>query len=287
MGRPSKLSANTKRLIIREVTNGNLQTAVDVQRRLSNDFSAHVSVNRARQVLKEGGLTADHKKRRPKLTLEHRAKRMEFVRRYEHWAIDDWKRVVFSDGSKINRMGSDGVLWVWQNPRSGQQERLFSETPKHGGGSIMVWACMTWHGPGYMSKIDGGMDAKLYVDILDECLPLTQEWYGIDASEMIFQQDNDSKHTSNLAREYFEDHNYTALFWPPNSPDLNPIEHLWAYLKRQLAKYPRPPAGMPELWERVQVEWEEIPAQICQSLIERMPQRIQAVKKAKGYHTTY
>jgi hypothetical protein len=44
---------------------------------------------------------------------------------------------------------------------------------------------------------------------------------------------------------------------------------------------------MLELWERVQVEWEKIPAQICQSLIESMPHRIQAVKKAKGYHTTY
>ena len=71
------------------------------------------------------------------------------------------------------------------------------------------------------------------------------------------------------------------------APDLNPIEHLWWYLKRRLAEYENPPKGMEELWERVQVEWEKIPASECQKLIESMPRRVKAVIKAKGGYTKY
>jgi hypothetical protein len=77
------------------------------------------------------------------------------------------------------------------------------------------------------------------------------------------------------------------LFWPANSPDLNPIENLWEHLHRELAKYQSPPEGMIELWERIQVEWNSIPASVCQSLIDSMPRRIKAVKRAKGGHIPY
>jgi len=116
---------------------------------------------------------------------------------------------------------------------------------------------------------------------------LTQEYYGIDPADMIFQQDNDPKHTSKLARAFFEEQGYQLLFWPPNSPDLNPIEHLWTHLKRKLAQFEHPPGGINALWLRVQEVWNEIPPLVVQNLIESMPRRIQAVKRAKGGHTKY
>ena len=58
--------------------------------------------------------------------------------------------------------------------------------------------------------------------------------------------------------------------WPAQSPDLNPIEHLWNYLKRKLAEYEVPPLGVLELWERVQEEWGKIKPEVYQGLIESM-----------------
>ena len=75
--------------------------------------------------------------------------------------------------------------------------------------------------------------------------------------------------------------------WPAQSPDLNPIEHLWVHLKRKLAAYPEPPKGIIELWERAQVEWDEIGREVCQNLIESMPRRVEAVIEAKGGYTKY
>ena len=75
--------------------------------------------------------------------------------------------------------------------------------------------------------------------------------------------------------------------WSAQSPDINPIEHLWWDLKRRLAKYETPPSGAEELWECCQVEWEKILKEVCQNLIESMPRRVQAVIKAKGGYTKY
>jgi len=105
--------------------------------------------------------------------------------------------------------------------------------------------------------------------------------------ERYFQQDNDPKHMSGLATQWFEDNNIQVLGWPSQSPDMNPLEHLWDHLKRQLRKYPTPPKGVHELWDRVAEEWDEIPPEVCQNLIESMPRWIQAVIKAKGGHTKY
>src|SRR5262249_46109225 len=149
-------------------------------------------------------------------------------------------------------------------------------------GSLMMWGCMTAQGAGYACRIDGKMDAALYTRILDDELLQTLEYYGLSRGDIVFQQDNDPKHTSAAARKWLEDHKIETLEWPPQSPDLNPIEHLWQHLKRRLAAYETEPAGVHELWERVEAEWNKIPRDVCMGLIESMPRRVCAVLKAKG-----
>jgi len=85
-------------------------------------------------------------------------------------------------------------------------------------GSVMVWGCMVWNEPGYMSHIKAGLEAKLYIEILDECVTFTQEHYGIDPEEMVFQQVNDATPTTKITRDFFQHHGYQILLWPPNSP---------------------------------------------------------------------
>ena len=77
------------------------------------------------------------------------------------------------------------------------------------------------------------------------------------------------------------------LDWPAQSPDLNPIEHLWNHLKRRLNQYETVPRSMHELWERVEKELNEINSTFCLKLIESMPRRVAAVLKAKGGYTKY
>ena len=151
----------------------------------------------------------------------------------------------------------------------------------------MVWGCMTWDGVGKSFKIDGRMNGDVYVSILDGPLQASIAQLGIDPSQVIFQQDNDPKHTCKKAKEWFKDHHMVVLPWPAQSPDLNPIEHLWECLKKRLNDYPSHPNGVLELVERIQAEWDRIPASVCMGLVESMPRRIVAVIAAKGGYTKY
>ena len=101
----------------------------------------------------------------------------------------------------------------------------------------------------------------------------------------IFQQDNAPCHTSAVSRKWFQRNRVTVLEWPPQSPDLNPIEHLWSLLKKKIAQ--RKPKSKSELISKIKEEWEKITPDICNTLIQNMPKRLAAVIKAKGGVTKY
>ncbi|KAG1317667.1 hypothetical protein G6F62_012759 [Rhizopus arrhizus] len=61
---------------------------------------------------------------------------------------DDWRRVVFSDETKVNVWGSDGCKYYWSRPEDPLKPHHIDVTVKHGGGSLMMWGCMTHEGPG-------------------------------------------------------------------------------------------------------------------------------------------
>jgi transposase len=78
-----------------------------------------------------------------------------------------------------------------------------------------------------------------------------------------------------------------VLPWPPQSPDLNPIENLWQQLKKRLTGYDEIPRGMRELWERVQDELNKITPEMCQTLINSMHSRLEQVIECRSGHTDY
>ena len=130
----------------------------------------------------------------------------------------------------------------------------------------MVWGSMGWNGVGMLIEVEGKMDADQYCQILDEGVMESFEKLEMEEGERYFQQDNDPKHTLQKAQKWFEDNNIQVLSWPAQSPDLNPIEHLWDHLKRQLQKYETSHCGAHELWDRLVEEWNEIPPEVCQNL---------------------
>lgn len=286
-GRPAKLTEINKRYLLRQMARGQQDNASQLKVELKKYASIDVCNETIRRTLREGGLRPILKKKKPMLTPRHRRLRRELAQKYEHWTYDDWKHVIWSDETKINRFGSDGRKWVWKKCGTPLTDQHIEGTTKFGGGNLMMWGSMTSEGVGYSTKIDGRMDAALYVSILEGELQDTIDYYHLDGQKVIFQHDNDPKHTSKLAIKCLADHNMKVLQWPPQSPDLNPIEHLWDHLKRRLNSYEESPKGINELWVRVEKEWESIPKQTCIDLIQSMPRRIKEVIKANGGHTNY
>ena len=290
-GRPQILSSANIQYATTLIKRKKAKNAVQAARALSDVTNTIVHPQNVRRALKTSGLVAKRKKKKPMLTKRHRQARLEFAEKHQHFTIEDWKQYIWSDEVKVNLFGSDGEDWAWvetyNNGHIGLSSQAIQPTVKHGGGNIMVWGNMSWEGVGYACRIEGKMDADLYIQILEDELQESMKYYDLDWEDYIFQQDNDPKHTAKKVKKWFEDHGIRVLKWPAQSPDLNPIEHLWSHVKRQLAKYENPPKGVTELWERFEKEWNDIPKSVCQNLIESMPRRVQAVIKAKGGSTKY
>ena len=100
----------------------------------------------------------------------------------------------------------------------------------------------------------------------------------------IFQQDNDPKHTSRLCKGYLtkkeSDGVLRQMTWPPQSPDLNPMEMVWDEMDRRVKA--KGPTSAQHLWELLQDCWKTISGDDLMKLIERMPRVCKAVIKAKG-----
>ena len=250
-GRPSIISPTDMRHAIRLLGTGKAENAVQITKTLQDVKNHSISPQTIRRHLKKAGMKAVVKQKCPLLSKCHRRERLDFALSHQDWTVDDWKRVIWSDETKINRIGSDGRKWAWKKAGEGLSDRLVEGTVKFGGGSVMMWGCMTWDGVGMACKIDGKMDANLYVQILEDELQQTLVDYGFTPEDIIFQQDNDPKHTSRKAKEWLREHGFEVMVWPAQSPDLNPIEHLWFLLKRRLAAYPEPAKGILDLWERI------------------------------------
>ncbi|KAG0817752.1 hypothetical protein G6F16_012601 [Rhizopus arrhizus] len=284
-GRPFVISTLLGRRILRNFNSGNYKNASDAARKLLED-GENISAETIRRFLKESGYAAIHKPKFLPLTKHRMKERYEFAGAHLSRTIDDWKKVIFSDETKVNRIGSDGLQWTWTN---GDKLKDFQvqHMIKHGGGSLMLWGCLTWYGVGYLSNIKGSINSDFYIGILEDELMKTFDWYDLQKEDIIFQQDNASIHTAKEVSEWLENNNISVLRWPPHSPDLNPIENLWSILKRRLLQYEKQPDGMLELWSRIENVWESITQNECQKLIESMPKRIKAVYNAKGGHTKY
>jgi hypothetical protein len=286
-GRPKKLSATDEHAVIKQITTGKAKNPAEVARNINSLLPQPVSTQTIRNTIYKANGGTRKQQKKPKLTAAHRKAHLAFARKYQEWTLDDWKRIIWSDETKINRYGSDGQQYVWGRKGESLGERGIQETVKFGGGNIMVWGCMGWEGVGNLVEVEGRRNGEQYVDILDKNLLESMKNMLVDPEIAIFQQDNDPKHTSKVATKWFDDHDISCMDWPAQSPDLNPIEHLWTTLKRKLNEYDTPPSGVWELWDRAAERWGEITEEDCQKLIKSMPRRLKAVVKAKGGHTRY
>ncbi|CAF5176284.1 unnamed protein product, partial [Rotaria magnacalcarata] len=103
--------------------------------------------------------------------------------------------------------------------------------------------------------------------------------------DMVFQHDNDPKHTSRIVKNWLDKHRVKRLIWPPFSPDMNPIEHLWDELERRMKEHQ--PKNQKELRETLQAEWQNIGPDVTNKLVESVPNRLYECSRMKRYPTRY
>ncbi|UYV68874.1 hypothetical protein LAZ67_6001398 [Cordylochernes scorpioides] len=129
--------------------------------------------------------------------------------------------------------------------------------------------------------MEGTMTAQRYVD--DVLRPVTLP-YLQEVPNALYQQDNARPHTACISQQALQD--VQMLPWPPYSPDLSPIEHVWDIIGRRLHALPQP-RSEDELWQMVKREWRAIPQEAIRTLNDSLPRRVAACIAVRGGPTCY
>ncbi len=127
-----------------------------------------VSAQTIQHTLQQVRLHGRRPRRKPLLKLAHKKACKQFAEDNLAKSMNYWNHVLWSDESKVNLFDLDGVQHVWRRPGEEYQENCALPTVKHGGGSIMVWGCMSAAGSGELRFIEGNMDSNMYCDILKQ-----------------------------------------------------------------------------------------------------------------------
>ncbi len=97
-----------------------------------------------------------------------------------------------------------------------------------------MWGIFSWHTLGPLVPIEHRLNATAYLSIVaDHVHPFMTT---VNPSSDDFQQDNAPCHKAQIISDWFLEHDneFTLLKWPPHSPALNPLEHLWDVVEREI-----------------------------------------------------
>jgi transposase len=294
VGRPRKSTNRDERLLIRRA----LDDTKMPLRELKFEANSDLSISSIRRRLQDEDIQKWIAAERPRLTDGHASKRFNWSKVHLHKTVDDWRKWIFSDECSVEKGADPRQMWVFRRPGDAEKFKPKNVKPKDKckGVSVMVWGCFAGNLRGPLAICHGHMKAVQYINTLeDNLLPFIESLPDSIKNDVSFQQDNATIHTARVTKGWFEDNEITVPEWPPNSLDMNLIEHVWKALKAKLhARFPDtyalhggPERVQEELARRLLVVWEELEPEVFDRLISSMPARVQALYDTKGWYTRY
>jgi transposase len=251
-------------------------------REIRRELELPIYSRTVRRRLDEAGLFGRIARKEHPFSVDHIRKRLSFAEGYANWTDDQWDMVLFSDETHIE-MGPHGQVWV-QRPLGAAYDPQYMTNQETHPDKISLWGCFSGRGLGDLEVFSSTLDGPLMKTILStHLLPSSRRLFPTGA--WWFQQDNDPKHTSRLVQSWLFNHGVQQLDFPPYSPDLNPIENLWADLKRRVEK--RNARDIEQLEHDVREEWSRTSPIFLARLSHNMHKRCQAVVKNQGHKIAY
>jgi hypothetical protein len=256
-------------------------TPRQLKRKLQLDVS-NATINRR---LIDAGLPGRVARHVFQLTDEHKRQRLSFAHGYSRWTEDEWCSVVFADVKTFRGLGRGGQVWV-RRPVGEASNSAYSVAHKPHPVSVPAWGCFSAAGPGYMAMFEGSLEAAGLRDIFrDYLLPTVKEQFEEGADWWLLHDNDPGRHKAQVLRTFMHNNYIRPLDFSPYSPDLNPIENLWADMDKRMDLID---ADTKEELEKVVADtWAATSKEYCAQLARSMPARIQQVIDRNGAYTDY
>jgi transposase len=197
-----------------------------------------VAISTLQKYLTKKGLPRTLAKRQILLSDVNKEKRLKFCKEMLEKDDDYLSRIMWTDETKVQAYPNGEAVFYRAFPEEQGGSKVVTPKKQNGGAGVMFWGCMTRRAWGPITVVEGTINGENYLQLLkDVVLP------EIEASmvPIIFQHDNAPAHKKASVTTFLSQQNYETLQWPPQSPDLSPIEWVWNIIKMKMkAMTPRP-----------------------------------------------
>jgi hypothetical protein len=225
----------------------------------------------------------------PLLSDTNRQKRVKWCNEHLDWAIHRWNDIIWSDESQFTFERSTTNKRVFREKGRRFDPKYTIPKGRYSKGSVWVWGCFYQGGMGPLHVFKGRLKSEDYIKILkDTFLPWYTETCSKESRILLFQEDNATWHRSRETELAKKDMGIELFpWWSAQSPDLNPIENIWAEMERRLGKLTDKITTDEQLECELKRIWEELMVECTTALVHSMPVRCQAVVDNDGHPTSY
>ena len=274
-GRKRKTSEREDLDIISIVEKSRDSTLVEISTAM-NQQGVDISYSTVRRRLNEEGLYKLQPLKKPLLSDNHRENRLKQAKANRK---TDWSKVIFTDETTFSQFSKPKKIWRQKN------EKIKVPTVKHPV-KVHVYGCFSKEGFGNIYCFTENLNGELLCTIYENTLlSSARKFFGEDNHSWKLQEDNDPKHRSGKAQKWKKKNYIKRISWPSQSPDLNPMENIWAVLKANIGNYK--PTSLKDLIRIIEKEWKALDKIFAENLVTSMKNRISLILANEGDHILY
>lgn len=207
---------------------------------------------------------------RPVLSAKNKKARLNWCRKHLHDNFDD---VIFTDEKSFMLYHNRRLAWI--KPGG---ELPFHCQPAHVP-RVQVLGGIARQGRSSLVVFNGWLNAGLHQKNLDSLLPSVN---GLYPNGFRYLQDNDPSHSARAASRHLKNMVPSVLHLPAQSPDLNPVEHVWSAMDARVAGHHATTKA--DLERAVRHEWRSLAIVECNRYIDGLRATMEAIIAAKGDH---